>query len=104
MKGVGEQIQNTQSPFWKKNQELTVEGGIMLWGIHVHGVLSELCKRDIKELHRRHTGVVRIKVFIWEMGQMGDGASFILVPPLRRVYPLGIGLLLLFAYFSPKDK
>ena len=47
-------------PFWKRRDQLTVEGDCVLWGIRVV-VPAKLRARVLDELHQGHPGIVRMK-------------------------------------------
>ena len=58
-------------PYWSRRLELTVEGGCILWGIRAI-VPQKLRERLLKELHRDHPGISRMKMvarsYIWWPG------------------------------------
>ena len=58
-------------PYFNKRQEITVEGGCLLWGIRVV-VPETLQKRVLDELHKDHQGIVRMKSkarsYVWWRG------------------------------------
>ena len=47
-------------PFWRKQQEITVENGCLLWGIHVL-VPTKLRGKLLDELHQGHPGISKMK-------------------------------------------
>ena len=49
-------------PFWRKRDEIVVEGDCVLWGTRVI-VPNKLRDQVLKELHRAHSGIVQMKVF-----------------------------------------
>lgn len=69
--GWPRQVEESLRPFWLRRQELTVEGDCLLWGIRVV-VPSTLRERLLKELHRDHPGMSRMKTvargYMWWPG------------------------------------
>ena len=67
-KGWPEKISDTLCPFWQRRSELTVEGDSVLWGVRVV-IPVKLRYHVLKELHRGHPGVVRMKAlartYVW---------------------------------------
>ena len=47
-------------PYYRRKEELTVEGNCLLWGIRVV-IPQELRQNVLQELHRNHPGVVKMK-------------------------------------------
>ena len=47
-------------PYWHKRAELTIEGNCILWGVRVL-IPTPLRERVVRELHRGHPGIVRMK-------------------------------------------
>ena len=47
-------------PYWMKMNELTIEKGILLWGIRVI-VPSKLKDQVLQEIHQGHPGTNRMK-------------------------------------------
>ena len=47
-------------PFWRRKEDLSVEGNSILWGCRVI-VPEKLRKKVLSELHQGHPGVVRMK-------------------------------------------
>ena len=58
--GWPEQVPEELHPYWRKRDELVVEGDCVMWGTRVI-VPDKLRKRVIDELHRAHLGVVKMK-------------------------------------------
>ena len=46
--------------YFNKQQKIMVEGGCLLWGIHVI-VPEKLQKKLLDKLHKDHLGIVRMK-------------------------------------------
>ena len=72
-----------------KCQEITVEGGCLLWGIHVI-VLEKLQKGVLDELHRDHLGIVRMKSkvrsYVWWPGVDRGSSTFLLTMSESKEY------------------
>jgi transposase InsO family protein len=58
--GWPREVRESLKPFWNRKNELTVEGGCVLWGTRVL-IPKKLHGRVLEELHRDHTGIVRMK-------------------------------------------
>ena len=55
-------------PYWRKRDELAVEGDTVFWGIRVI-IPRELQPKILSELHHGHPGVVRMKALVMCGGQ-----------------------------------
>ena len=53
-------VQDALMPFWRRKDELTVEGECILWGMRVV-LRSKWRDKVLDELHKGHPGVVRMK-------------------------------------------
>ena len=53
-------VQDALMPFWRRRDELTVEGECILWGMRVV-IPSKWRDKVLDELHKGHPGVVRMK-------------------------------------------
>ena len=60
-KGWPKEILDALVPFGRRRHELTVEGGSILWGTRVI-IPCKLRPQILKELHKGHPGIVRMKV------------------------------------------
>jgi len=64
-------VDKSLQAYFNKRQEITVEGGCLLWGIRVI-VPEKLQKRILDELHMDHLGIVRMKnkarSYVWWPG------------------------------------
>ena len=58
--GWPEDAQDSLTHFWRRREELSVEGDCLLWGVRVV-VPTKLRKKILQELHCGHPGVVRMK-------------------------------------------
>ena len=54
------EVPNELCPFWRRREEIVVEGDCILWGTRVI-VPEKLRQQILSELHRGHPGVVRMK-------------------------------------------
>jgi hypothetical protein len=59
-KGWPSQVPESLKPYQTRSQELTVEGGCVLWGMRVI-IPKKLQETILSELHRDHPGVSRMK-------------------------------------------
>ena len=59
-RGWPHMVPDTLKPFFSRHNELTVEGGCLLWGIRVI-VPRKLQNAVLKDLHKDHPGTSRIK-------------------------------------------
>ena len=53
-------VSDSLQAYFSKHQELTIEGGCLLWGICVK-IPDKLQKRVLEELHTAHPGIVQMK-------------------------------------------
>ena len=58
--GWPSRVQEALMPFWRRKDELTVEGECILWGMRVV-IPSKWRYKVLDELHKGHPGVVRMK-------------------------------------------
>ena len=58
--GWPRQVPETLLPFWRRRDEMTLEGGCILWGMRVV-IPKKLQPEVVAELHRGHPGIVRMK-------------------------------------------
>ena len=73
-------VSDSLQAYFNKHQEITIEGGCLLWGIRVI-IPDKLQKRVLKELHTAHPGIVRMKnkvrSHVWWSGLDSDVESLI---------------------------
>ena len=58
-----EKIKDSLAPFWRRRDELSIEGYCILWGTRVV-VPTKLRSRVLDELNQGHSGVVRMKALV----------------------------------------
>ena len=67
-KGWPSEIADVLKPYWHRRSELSIEDNCILWGTRVI-VPVKLRQEVLKELHRSHIGIVRMKMlarsYIW---------------------------------------
>ena len=59
-RGWPQKVSEELAPFWRRKEELSIEGNCILWGIRVV-VPKSLQPRVMAELHVAHPGIVRMK-------------------------------------------
>ena len=63
-----DKISDNIKPYYNKQKELTIEDGVILWGLRVT-VPEQLRKKVLKELYQNHPGISRMKslsrIHIW---------------------------------------
>ena len=69
--GWPQQVKECLKPYWYRRNEITVEGDCLMWGIRV--IVPKKLQEDIvKELHRHHQGIARMKAnarsYVWWPG------------------------------------
>jgi len=73
-------VSDSLQAYFNKRQEITIEGGCLLWGIWVI-IPDKLQKRVLEELHTAHPGIVRMKSkahsHVWWPGLDSDIESLI---------------------------
>ena len=58
--GWPDQVENDLKPYWNHRDELCIEGGCLMLGVHVVAP-QKLQRRVLEELHQTHPGIVRMK-------------------------------------------
>ena len=58
--GWPKQVEDELKPYWNHRDELCIEGGCLMLGIHMV-IPQKLQKKVLEELHKDHPGIVRMK-------------------------------------------
>ena len=58
--GWPDRVSESLQPFWRRKEELSLEGGCILWGMRVI-IPKKLQPQILSELHQGHPGIVKMK-------------------------------------------
>ena len=98
--GWPNEVDDVLLSFWNRRTEITIERGCLLWGIRV--VIPQKLREDVlKELHKDHPGIVRMKSvarsYVWWEGVDKDIESLVKscqscqavknAPPMAPLHP-----------------